>query len=65
MGFWYFLLLLVGMASVIMSLNIRTVSREVKLFVILFFCGGACTILALVMFLPGASEIIAIFLDVE
>ncbi|QDQ02342.1 hypothetical protein FOH38_18690 [Lysinibacillus fusiformis] len=64
MGFWYFLILLLGLFLVVKGLFMHKPSLFVKKISFLLV-GLLCMSLALFMFLPGSAEIIAELLNLE
>ncbi|MER2175657.1 MAG: hypothetical protein ABS911_13345 [Carnobacterium sp.] len=65
MGFWYFLLLFLGIALLIVGGLKKGVSREVKLVMILFISGSLLVLISLFMFLPGSAEIVSQILNMN
>ena len=59
MGFWYFLILLIGILFVIVGALNKDVSRSVKIVIMLFIFGFLFIIVSLFMFLPGSAEFIS------
>ncbi|MFC6039718.1 hypothetical protein ACFPYN_09835 [Paenisporosarcina macmurdoensis] len=59
MGFWYFLILLIGILFLIVGALKKDVSRSVKIVVLLFIFGILFIIVSLFMFLPGSDEFIS------
>lgn len=58
MGFWYFLILFVGIALIVVGMLNKDVSRSVKIVSILLIIGVLFIVISLIMLLPGSSEII-------
>ncbi|MER2175862.1 MAG: hypothetical protein ABS911_14405 [Carnobacterium sp.] len=65
MGFWYFLILFVGIALIIVGMLNKDVSRSVKIVSMSFIIGVLFIIISLIMLLPGSSEIIAQLLQLN
>ena len=65
MGFWYFLLLFIGIALLIAGGLKKGVSREVKLVIILFIFGSLLVLMSLFMFLPGSAEVVSQLLNMN
>ena len=65
MGFWYFLLLFIGVALLVAGGLKKGVSREVKLVIILFIFGSLLVLMSLFMFLPGSAEVISQLLNMN
>jgi len=65
MGFWYFLLLFLGIALLIVGGLKKGVSREIKLVMILFISGSLLVLISLFMFLPGSAEIVSQILNMN
>ena len=58
MGFWYFLMLFVGIALLVVGLLNKTVSRSVKIVSMSLIIGVFFIVVSLIMLLPGSSEIV-------
>ena len=58
MGFWYFLMLFVGIALLVVGLLNKTVSRSVKIVSMSLIIGVLFFVVSLFMLLPGSSEIV-------
>lgn len=65
MGFWYFLILFVGIALIVVGMLNKDVSRSAKVVSLLFIIGILFIASSLIMFLPGSSEIIAQLLQLN
>ena len=65
MGFWYFLILFIGIALLVAGGLKKGVSREVKLVIILFIFGSLLVLMSLFMFLPGSAEVISQLLNMN
>lgn len=65
MGFWYFLILFVGIALIVVGMLNKDVSRSVKVVSMMFIIGVLFIVISLIMFLPGSSEIIAQLLQLN
>jgi len=59
MGFWYFLLLLIGIILIIVGALKKDVSRSVKIVIMLFIFGILFIMVSLFMFLPGSADLIS------
>ena len=58
MGFWYFLILFVGIALLIIGLLNKDVSRSLKIFILSFILGTLFIVASLMLLLPGSSELV-------
>ncbi|SDQ36523.1 hypothetical protein LHA31_06285 [Carnobacterium viridans] len=65
MGFWYFLILFIGVALLVAGGLKKGVSREVKLVIILFIFGSLLVLMSLFMFLPGSAEVVSQLLNMN
>ncbi|PAD20668.1 hypothetical protein [Terribacillus saccharophilus] len=65
MGFWYLLLLLVGIVFIIVGLTKKGVPAAVKVVILLFVFGVLFIVISLFMFLPGSDEIVAELLQLD
>ncbi|MER2227001.1 MAG: hypothetical protein ABS916_08120 [Carnobacterium sp.] len=65
MGFWYFLILFIGIALFVAGWLKKGVSREVKLVMILFIFGSLLVLMSLFMFLPGSAEVVSQLLNMN
>ena len=65
MGFWYFLILLIGIALIAVGMLNKDASRSVKVVSMMFIIGVLFIVISLIMFLPGSSEIIAQLLQLN
>lgn len=59
MGFYYLLLLLIGVVFLIAGLLKKDVSWSVKIVIFLFVVGILCIVSAIILLMPGSSDIIA------
>lgn len=61
MGFYYLIILLIGVTSLVLGLRSQSLNQKVILVV-----AGVLTITgSLLLFLPGSSEILAILFDIK
>ena len=58
MGFWYFLILFVGITLIIVGILNKDVSRSVKIVSMSLIIGVLFIVVSLIMLLPGSSEIV-------
>ena len=58
MGFWYFLILFIGIALLVVGLLNKDVSRSVKIVSMSFIIGVLFVVVSLIMLMPGSSEIV-------
>ncbi len=58
MGFWYFLILFVGIALLVVGLRNNDVSRSVKIVSMSLVIGVLFIVVALIMLMPGSSEVV-------
>ncbi len=58
MGFWYFLILFVGIALLIIGLLNKDVSRSLKIVILSFILGTLFIVASLMLLLPGSSELV-------
>lgn len=65
MGFWYFLILLIGIALIAVGMLNKDASRSVKVVSMIFIIGVLFIVISLIMFLPGSSEIMAQLLQLN
>lgn len=65
MGFWYFLILFIGIALLVAGGLKKGVSREVKFVIISFIFGSLFVLVSLFMFLPGSAEIVSQLLNMN
>lgn len=65
MGFWYFLMLFIGIALLVAGGLKKDVSSEVKLVMILFIFGSLFVLVSLFMFLPGSAEVVSQLLNIN
>ncbi|MGJ3197411.1 hypothetical protein [Peribacillus frigoritolerans] len=59
MGFYYLLLLLIGVVLLIAGALWKDVSWSVKIVIFLFVVGILFIVLAIILLMPGSSDIIA------
>ncbi|KOR85674.1 hypothetical protein AM233_17815 [Bacillus sp. FJAT-22058] len=59
MGFYYLLLLLIGVVLLIAGALWKGVSWSVKIVIFLFVVGILFIVLAIILLMPGSSDIIA------
>ncbi|MGE7768836.1 hypothetical protein [Peribacillus sp. NPDC096540] len=59
MGFYYLLLLLIGVVLLIAGALWKDVSWSVKIVIFLFVFGILFIVLAIILLMPGSSDIIA------
>lgn len=65
MGFWYLLLLLIGIILFIIGIMKKGVSVAVKTVILLFVIGILFIVVSIVLLMPGSSDIIAQLLKWE
>lgn len=65
MGFWYLLLLIIGVGLIIAGALKKDVSYSTKMVVMLFILGILFIIVSIFMFLPGSDEIISELLELN
>lgn len=65
MGFWYFLILFVGIALIVVGMLNKDVSRSVKIVSMLLIIGVLFVVISLIMLLLGSSNIIAQLLQIN
>ena len=58
MGFWYFLILFVGIALLVVGLRNKDVSRSVKIVSMSLIIGVLFIVVSLIMLMPGSSEVV-------
>ncbi|GIN97859.1 hypothetical protein J6TS1_37290 [Siminovitchia terrae] len=58
MGFWYLLLLLIGIVLLIVGATTKGVSRSVKIVILLFVFGILFIFISLILMLPGSSYVL-------
>ena len=58
MGFWYLLLLLIGIAFLVIGALKKDVLLATKIVIMLFILGVFFIVVSLFMFMPGSDEII-------
>jgi uncharacterized protein (DUF983 family) len=59
MGFYYLLLLLIGVVLLIAGALWKDVSWSIKIVIFLFVVGILFIVLAIILLMPGSSDIIA------
>ena len=65
LGFWYILLLLIGVMLVLFGLTRKSVSKDVKFAIISITFGIILVICALLLLLPGSSDLISTLLGIN
>ncbi|WP_449354716.1 hypothetical protein ACUL41_18045 [Virgibacillus natechei] len=65
MGFWYLLLLLIGIVLIIVGVTKKGVSGAIKTVIMLFIIGVLFIVISLVLLMPGSSDMIAELLKLE
>ncbi|AIF65581.1 hypothetical protein GZ22_02235 [Terribacillus saccharophilus] len=65
MGFWYLLLLLIGIILFVIGIMKKGVSAAVKAVILLFVIGILFIVVSIVLLMPGSSDIIAELLKME
>lgn len=65
MGFWYFLLLFIGIVFLIAGTLKKGVSSAVKIVVMLFVLGALFIVVSFFMLMPGSDEIISQLLEIN
>ncbi len=63
-GFWYILLLLIGLMLFITGITRNSVSKEIKMVILLIAFGILFIFAALILLLPGSSEILTTLLGI-
>lgn len=58
MGFWYFLVLFVGITLLVVGMRNKEVSRSVKIVSMSLIVGVLFIVVALIMLMPGSSEVV-------
>ena len=58
MGFWYFLILFIGIALLVVGLLNKDVSRSVKIVSMSLIIGVLFVVVSLIMLMPGSSEVV-------
>ncbi|PTQ85433.1 hypothetical protein C8U37_10470 [Trichococcus patagoniensis] len=58
MGFWYFLMLFIGIALLVVGLRNKDVSRSVKIVSMSLVIGVLFIVVSLIMLMPGSSEVV-------
>ena len=65
MGFYYLLLLLIGIVFLIVGTIKKEVSRSVKIVIMLYVLGVLFIITSIFLLMPGSSDIIAELLKIK
>lgn len=65
MGFWYLLLLLIGVVLIIIGLTKIKVAGTIKAVVMLFTFGVLFIAVSVLLLMPGSSEVIADLLNLQ
>ncbi|MGG3887556.1 hypothetical protein [Metabacillus fastidiosus] len=65
MGFYYLLLLFIGIVFLILGAFKKDVSWSTKIVILLFVIGILFIVIALILLMPGSSDIIAELLDLN
>jgi len=65
MGFWYLLLLLIGIIFIIIGFMKKGVSMAVKTVILLFVIGILFIVGSLILLMPGSSDLIAELLKLD
>ena len=58
MGLWYFLILFIGIALLVVGLLNKDVSRSVKIVSMSLIIGVLFVVVSLIMLMPGSSEVV-------
>lgn len=58
MGFWYFLILFIGIALLGVGLLNKNVARSVKIVSMSLIIGVLFVVVSLIMLMPGSSEVV-------
>ena len=58
MGFWYFLILFIGIALLVVGLLNKDVSRSVKIVSMSLIIGVLFVLVSLILLMPGSSEVV-------
>jgi hypothetical protein len=58
MGFWYFLILFLGIALLVVGLRNNDVSRSFKIVSMSLVIGVLFIVVALIMLMPGSSDVV-------
>ncbi len=64
MGFWYILLFLIGIVLCVFGITRKSVSKDVKIVILLLVFGVFFVLGALILLLPGSSEILSTLLGI-
>lgn len=59
MGFYYLLLLFLGVVFIALGAMKKDVSRSVKIVIALFVVGALFIVISIVLLMPGSSDIIS------
>lgn len=65
MGFYYLLLLLIGVILIVVGALWRGVSPSIKIVMMLFIVGIHFIIISIVLLMPGSSDILAELLKLD
>ena len=65
MGFWYLLLLTIGIVLIIIGLTKIRNTGAIKTVVTLFIFGVLVSVVSVLLLMPGSSEVIADFLNLQ
>ncbi|MED4533388.1 hypothetical protein ABET51_11425 [Metabacillus fastidiosus] len=65
MGFYYLLLLFIGIVFLILGAFKKDVSWSTKIVILLFVIGILFIVISLILLMPGSSDIIAELLDLN
>jgi hypothetical protein len=58
-GFYYLLLLIIGVVLIIIGALRKDVPRSIKIVIFLFVIGVVFIVMSLILLLPGSSDVIA------
>jgi zinc transporter ZupT len=58
MGFWYFLMLFIGITLLVVGLRNKDVSHSVKIVIMSLVIGVLFIVVSLIMLMPGSSEVV-------
>lgn len=65
MGFWYLLMLLMGIILLIFGFSKKGVPADVKIVILFFVIGILFIIISIALLMPGSSDLIAQLLKLE
>lgn len=65
MGFYYLLMLFIGIVLLTLGAIKKDVSRSTKIVILLFIIGILFVVTSLILLMPGSSDIIAELLDLN